>query len=253
MGSRTKKTKGTSSPVFDKTWFPGQESYIPEFIKQWKNIYAGNMDDPMAKMLQQNVGEAAMKETSEETKNLGGMRGVSAPAKAKIAGNLGEKKVAAMAKVPGDVWAVAKDIITQYTLTPPTVASGTTSRTSGGGGWGVCCFIFCAADPDDNLLRMVRRFKDTYYSKLSPIAQGYKRLAIWIVPLMRRYPLVKKVVKALMVHPMSLYAKAFYEEDHLIQALLYPIARFWVSTYWVVGKVYGEKVWRRYFNLIERW
>jgi hypothetical protein len=253
MVSSAKKTKSVSTPVFQETWLPGQKEYIPGYANVWKDIFAGNLESPTAKMLQQTTGEAAMRETAQQRRSIAGTRGLTAPAKAKAMSTLGGTAVSAMAKVPQEIWGAAKEFLSAYSLTPPTVASGTASKSSGGGGWGVCCFIFCATDLDSHLLEMVSRFKDAHYNKLSPIAQGYKRLAIWIVPLMRRYPLVKKIVKALMVHPMSLYAKAFYEEDTLTQALLYPVARFWVSTYWGIGKVCGEQIWRRYFNLLERW
>jgi len=236
MVSRTKGTKSRSTPVFHETWLPEQKEYIPEFIGGWKDIFAGKMDSPMAKMLQQNVGEAAMRETGEQTKKLGGMKGISAPAKAKMIEELGGKGVSAMAKVPGDVWAAAKDILSQYALTPPTVASGTASRTSGGGGWGcLSCYILREAN-DGELEEPLRNFRDRHFPPGGTVDCGYKWMSKWLIPLMKRFNLIKQIVKLVILKPLTKVSNWVDGGD--INGYLYiPFSYFWIGVWSALGSI----------------
>lgn len=116
-----------------------------------------------------------------------------------------------------------------------------------------CCFIFCATDPKDMLLEYVRQYKDSHYDIDSNVAQGYKRLALWLVPSMRRHQAVKKLIKFVMVHPMELYAQAHYEDKVWKKILLSPISKFWTLTYALIGNYYGLRGWMQYWRLIDRW
>lgn len=66
----------------------------------------------------------------------------------------------------------------------------------------VCCFIFLEAT-NGKLPWYVRRERDYYYHKDSRLPAGYKRMAAWLVPLMRRSHLVKWLVNTLMVKPLT--------------------------------------------------
>lgn len=213
-------------------------------------VFRGDLSAPLPRHLRTASKEEAMRQAElERTKIASSGVSPNSPGFLSIYRGLTDMAIKGAAGSPLEVWKMAAQAIGSLLGQPPL----TSGKQSGGGGWGICCFIFCAADPDDKLLQMVRRYKDSHYGKLSPIAQGYKRLAIWLVPLMRKYPLVKNIVKILMVNPMSLYAKAFYEEDLLMRNLLYPITRVWVSIYWILGKLYGEQTWKRYYGLLEKW
>lgn len=117
----------------------------------------------------------------------------------------------------------------------------------------MCCFVFAATDPKDELLEYVRRYKDSHYDVDSTVAHGYKRLALWLVPSMRKYKTIKKLIKFIMVHPMEMYAKAHYEERVLLKMVLSPIAHFWTFIYSVVGNCYGLKEWIQYWRLTDKW
>jgi hypothetical protein len=116
-----------------------------------------------------------------------------------------------------------------------------------------CCFIFCATDPNDELLEYVRKYKDSHYDIDSNVAQGYKRLALWLVPSMRKHKVIKRIIKTVMVHPMELYAKAHYEENYVLKLILSPIAHFWTFVYSIIGNYYGLRGWMKYWRLIDRW
>lgn len=249
MVSRTKKQKSVSTPVFSETWLPGQKEYIPEFANTWKDIFAGKMDSPTAKMLQQTTGEAAMRETAQQRRSISGTRGLSTPAKAKAMSTLGQTATSAMAKVPQDIWGASKEFLSAYSLTPPTVASGTASRGSGGGGWGVCCFVLCASGMEDEDLEIVRRHKDEHHSPDSNVAQGYKRVARWIGPSMVRNKFIKGVVRWLMVKPITRYVKAYYAGRELERITFYPIMKGWVSFFGLVGVIFGYYPWSEYWKL----
>jgi len=112
-----------------------------------------------------------------------------------------------------------------------------------------CCYIFLASDPEDELLSFVRKYKDSHFDRESKVAHGYKRLALWLVPAMRKHSIVKKLVRFFMVHPMELYAKAYYEKKPIRKAAFFPIALFWGTVYGVIGGLYGERNWVKYSML----
>lgn len=73
------------------------------------------------------------------------------------------------------------------------------------GSVGSCCFIFMESY-DGVLPASVRRYRDAYYHWHPTIALGYKRMARWLVPLMRKYNIVKKVVSLTMTKPLTKYS-----------------------------------------------
>jgi len=231
MVSRTKKTKSVSTPVFQETWLPGQKEYIPQFAQTWKDIFAGDLESPTAKMLQQTTGEAAMRETAQQRRSIAGTRGLTAPAKAKAMSTLGGTAVSAMAKVPQDIWGAAKEFLSAYSLTPPTVASGTASRTSGGGGWGVCSCENLRELNEGHLTDDLRQFRDEHYDRFGDVAYGYKRMSRWFVPLVRRHPIFKMVGRLILFLPLSKITEFHYGRNR------YGVIFFWIGKFW-------ETVWR---------
>ncbi len=247
--SSPEKSQSTTTPVFK--YLPGQKEYLPQYASVWQDIFAGNLTSPTARMLQTTVGEAGMREAATQRRGISETRGMSTPARQRAVAGVGETAVKTMAGVPQEIWAKAAEWLGQYTLQAPATGAVTEAESKKGAGFGVCCFIFCATDPTDELLQVIRRYKDSHFSKLSTVARGYKRLAIWLVPSMRRHNIVKQLIKYVMVHPMELYAKAYYDGETFKKTILSPIANFWVSIYWLVGKLYGEKAWVRYLRLKE--
>lgn len=67
---------------------------------------------------------------------------------------------------------------------------------------GICCFIFLESY-NGKLPWYVRRERDYYYRKEPALGIGYKRMASWLVPLMRRWLVVRYLVNYLMVKPIT--------------------------------------------------
>lgn len=229
---KTKATTSTSTPVFKETWLPGQQGYVSEFVDPFKKILAGDLSSPMAQMLQQITGEAAMKETGRQRGAISGTRGLTAPAKAKAVSKLGGTAISAMAKVPQDIWGGAKELLSQYVLTPPSVAAGTTSETKGGGGWS-CCFIFIAGE--GQLTQIVRRYRDEHYLG-TLVDPGYRWMAGLLVPLMQKSIFIKGMVRKLMTQPLTEYARWWYGERSFTMGG-WIAKQFWPTLWKVIGGI----------------
>jgi len=231
---QTKETKSTSTPVFKETWLPGQQEYVTPFMTGLSEIYHGNLSSPLAKIMQQITGEAAMRETAQQRRSISGTRGMTAPAKAKAMSTLGQTGISAMAKVPQDMWSAAKEILAQYALTPPTVASGTASQTRGGGGVQMgCCFIFIAGEGE--ITQIVRRYRDEHYLG-TLVDPGYRWMASWLVPFMHRSLLVKNLVRQLMTSPLTEYARWWYGERPFNFGG-WIAKQFWPTLWKIVGRI----------------
>jgi hypothetical protein len=106
---------------------------------------------------------------------------------------------------------------------------GGSNQDSKGGGSTGCCFIFLESYhgtlPDE-----VRRFRDHYYKFQPRIADGYKRMAKWLVPLMRDYVIVRNLVWHLMIKPATNYCK------HTVPGYNKVISRFWLRVWAAYGK-----------------
>ena len=240
---KTKATKSVSVPVFKETWLPGQKEYIPEFANIWKDIFAGNLESPTAKMLQQITGEAAMRETAQQRRSIAGTKGMTAPAKAKAMSTLGGTAVSAMAKVPQDIWGAAKEFLSAYTLAPPTVTSGTAGKTSGGGGWqaGICSCQNLRAVNEGVLIEDLQRFRDEHFSQDGDIAFGYYSMGLWFVPLVKRSKVIKQLGRIFFYHPLVKYTEFHYDKNH------YGVIFFWVAKFWeIFWKLTGKKERKRY-------
>ena len=67
-----------------------------------------------------------------------------------------------------------------------------------------CCFIFLEA-LNGTLPWWVRKCRDEYYTSEPMVATGYKRMAKWLVPMMKWIPGIKFMVNRWMVQPLILY------------------------------------------------
>jgi len=67
-----------------------------------------------------------------------------------------------------------------------------------------CCFIFLESY-NGTLPWFVRDCRDYYYKTYPEVAAGYKKMAKWLVPLMRRSRLVAQLVNKLMIMPLTRY------------------------------------------------
>ena len=95
-----------------------------------------------------------------------------------------------------------------------------------------CCFIFIEAD-NGILDRIARRYRDEYGTEEQKT--GYKRMASWLVPLMREYKVVKDLVKWTMVKPMIAWGKAFYGENKWGH-IFWPVAKGWLKIFEIGGR-----------------
>lgn len=93
----------------------------------------------------------------------------------------------------------------------------------------VCCFIFLEA-LNGKLPWFVRLERNYYYEQEPRLAVGYKKMAKWLVPLMRKHPSIKHLVNLLMVRPMVIVGGY----DHMTNNwgwLLRPVKNFWFSVW----------------------
>ena len=240
------KRKAVTVPVIK--YATGQEALAERLVPRFEDLLMGGFSSPMAQIMSTIVGEAGMREAAQERRRIAETRGMSTPARQRAVAGVGEGAVSTMARVPQEMWGKAAEFLGKYAMQAPAVGHASRGRERSASD-SVCCYIFCAASPTDELLEYVRRYKDSHYEIDSTVAQGYKRLALFLVPLMRKSPIIKWIVKWMMVHPMELYAKAYYQEKTLLKLTLYPLTRVWVGLYALIGKIHGLSEWHKYWEL----
>lgn len=127
---------------------------------------------------------------------------------------------------------------TSTTQTEGTSNTSGTSSTSGsnvGAGFNLCCFIFLEA-LNGELPWFVRRCRDEFCS--GSRVRGYRRMSMWLVPAMRVWKAVAKLVNFLMVKPLTSYGGWLYgEKGYRFGFLWFPFVVFWF-TLW---HYYGQK------------
>ncbi len=109
-------------------------------------------------------------------------------------------------------------------------------NTNGGvsvGGSGGCCFIFLEAY-HGTLPLSVRKCRDRYYRLYPTIATGYRRMARWLVPLMRHSETVNKLVWKLMVCPLTMHGEFVTRKDSTPHK---SCRKFWFTVWSLLGKV----------------
>jgi len=104
---------------------------------------------------------------------------------------------------------------------------------------GPCCFIFIAAD-DGWLDPVVRRYRDlkmTVHNK-----RGYYWLSDRLVPLMKKFKKVKRIVRFVMVGPMKEYGRYYFKQNKT-GVVFAPVAAFWLCIFTLLGmrKPYQRK------------
>ena len=97
---------------------------------------------------------------------------------------------------------------------------------------GGCCFIFLEAD-DGILHRVARRARDEMMTPRNK--RGYYKLSEVLVPLMRKSPVFKFIVKWTMVRPMISFGKFKYNEGRIGKSFK-PVADFWFSVFDYLGQ-----------------
>lgn len=102
------------------------------------------------------------------------------------------------------------------------------AEAAGGGG---CCFIFLEAN-NGVLDRIARKSRDELMTNKN--RRGYYKLSEVLVPLMRKYPVVKFLVNWTMVKPMISAGKWKYKENK-IGKIFAPVAYFWLGLFDYLG------------------
>lgn len=83
-------------------------------------------------------------------------------------------------------------------------AQGWASNVGSASGLSSCCFIFLEAT-NGILPWYVRKERDYYYKKQPLVADGYKKMAKWLVPMMRKSKVLKQFINFCMVRPITYY------------------------------------------------
>ena len=96
-----------------------------------------------------------------------------------------------------------------------------------------CCFIFLEARYGNGSMdKVVRRFRDENVSLQNQ--RGYYKLSEVLVPLMRKYKVVKLATRLLMTDPMVAYGKAYYGGNKL-GYIFKPVVSFWLGMFNFLG------------------
>jgi len=116
------------------------------------------------------------------------------------------------------------------TLDKITQIMGATGQLMGGAGGAMaaakgCCFIFLEGN-NGVLEDSVRKFRDKCFPPDSRVARGYKMMARWLVPFMRKSSFIKKVVKTLMLDPLARVAR-WYKGNDKYGWMFIPVGIFW--------------------------
>lgn len=104
-----------------------------------------------------------------------------------------------------------------------------------------CCFIFIEGEM---LTPYVREYRDELFPPDSYVSKGYIRMARWLVPLMKKSTLIKKLVKMTMLSPIAKFCEHTHNNERKLKfnkdlkGVLYaPVALFWVSIWEGIGRL----------------
>lgn len=104
-------------------------------------------------------------------------------------------------------------------------AQGWSSQIGSASGLSSCCFIMLEC-LNGELPWYVRLIRDYYYRQTPEVATGYKQMAKWLVPLMRRSRVVKGIVNLTVVKPLLCYG-AFLCGLNKYGFIMAPVKWFW--------------------------
>jgi len=102
--------------------------------------------------------------------------------------------------------------------------------------FGACCFIFLESY-NGILPWWVRKSRDYYYEREPTVAVGYKKMAKWLVPLMRKSVFIKHLVNIFMIKPITLYGGYLHKVKGYSLCQPFVIFKnFWFFVWRKVGK-----------------
>jgi hypothetical protein len=123
--------------------------------------------------------------------------------------------------------------------------TGKGSQTNSSQNWGVnvlggCCFIFLEA-LNGKLPWYIENARHDYYT--GHRRHGYKWMANWLVPAMRRFPLVRSAVNELVVRPFLRYGRWLYKapESRWPDFLWGPYCELWLAGWSFLGAMTSNK------------
>jgi len=96
-------------------------------------------------------------------------------------------------------------------------------------GANACCFIFMEAYYG-KIPKHVRQRRDTYYRRNPRIANGYIKMAKWLVPLMQYSDIVRGLVWMYMVQPLTQYGYKFNRKYKWSR-------KFWFTIWNILGNI----------------
>jgi hypothetical protein len=224
FGRQESTTSSTTSQPF---YYPGQEAYIPKFVAPMQDIYGGNFNNPTAQAMLKLSTAGANKAANTERANLAGATGLTSPARAKLASQVGDKAITGAAQVPGNMWNSALQVLSQYSLQSPVIGQQTVSSGGGGSKSGLCWVWTYFNGEHGADTEVVRAYRDRVYGKGSAVDLGYKRMGKTMLPLLQKSAILHVVFYLIVYRPITALARGSHN----------PITR-------VVAKVW-EKVWRR--------
>ena len=113
------------------------------------------------------------------------------------------------------------------------VDSDTVEWTDGGGGCG-CCWVLLEARYGNGVMdEVVRKFRDEYMTPRNK--RGYYKLAEVLVPLMRRYTLVQKMIEWTFAYPAVKYGEWHYGRNKWGWVFT-PFKYFWLGLFDILGQ-----------------
>lgn len=101
----------------------------------------------------------------------------------------------------------------------------------------VCCFIFLEAF-HGKIPWYVRHGRDRYYKLNHNIATGYRRMALWLVPLMQRNSLMRMLVWKLIVNPITQHLGNITGHKQKVRHKM--TTHFWLKVWAILGKNKNE-------------
>ena len=104
----------------------------------------------------------------------------------------------------------------------------------GGGGGGGCCWVMLEARYGDGTMDLVvRKYRDEHMTDRNK--RGYYKFAEFIIPLMRKYKAVQKIVQWTFGDTLVAYGRWYYGLNKW-GWIFSPIKSFWMGLFNAVGK-----------------